>query len=358
MKKSFERKVLENLEPYKYIKAEYKIKLDANESQFNLSDKVRERLCKYITGEFNANFYPNSDCDLLRDTIAKHYGLKSENIVVGAGSDQIIDIIYKAFLNQGDRVVVPYPTFSMYELTAKVYEGTPVRVKIASNGGYEYAVSKFIDTIKNEKAKIAFICTPNSPTGNTMSLKEIRQVIEACPDTLIVVDEAYGEFTNQTAISLVNEYNNLIILKTFSKAYGLAAARVGYSVSCNETADSLNKVKPPYNVAALSQIMAQYVLDDVEESGKRIKDIVLQRNSLFEELKKIQGVKVFPSEANFLLIKVEDSQKAYKALLDNGIVAINFGDKEDLENCMRISVGLDWQNKLILDSLRLIKEGN
>lgn len=351
MIKNLEKKGLKNIQPYKYVEAEYKIKLDANESQFNLSDTVREKLCKYITKGFNANFYPDSNCDLLRESIAQYCNVKAENIVVGAGSDQLIDIIFNAFVNQGDKIVVPYPTFSMYELTAKVYGGTPVRVKIAVDEGYQYNVSKFIDVIKKENAKAAFICNPNSPTGNAMRIEDVRRVIEACPDTLIVVDEAYGEFTNQTAVPLIYQYDNLVVLKTFSKAFGLAAVRVGYSLSCKDTAEILYKVKPPYNVAELSQIMAQYVLADIEESKRRIKEIVLQREFLYNELRKIQGIKVFPSHSNFILIKVKDSGKVYQSLLEKGILVINFGNREDLENCLRISVGLDWQNKLVVDSL-------
>ncbi|MGE5329168.1 MAG: histidinol-phosphate transaminase [Deltaproteobacteria bacterium] len=352
MIKNLEKKGLKNIEPYKYIKAEYKIKLDANESQFGLSDVVRERLHKYIDNGYSANFYPDSDCDSLRDSIAEYCNVKPENIVVGAGSDQLIDVIYNAFLNADDKVVVPYPTFSMYELTAKLYGGIAARVKIAANEGYEYNVANFIKTVKNEKPKIAFICTPNSPTGNIMSVEDIKNVVQACPEALIIVDEAYGEFTNQTAVPLINEFDNLIVLKTFSKAFGIAGARVGYSISCSQTAEILNKVKPPYNVAVLSQITAQYVLEDFEESNKRIKEIVKQRNFLYEELSKIPGIKAFPSEANFLLIKVKDSKKVYKALLDNGIVVINFGEKESLENCLRISVGLESHNKLVIDSLK------
>jgi len=353
MIEEIEKKSLKSIEPYKYIKAEYDIKLDANESQFNLSETVREKLYKYINDEFNANFYPNSDCDCLREAIAQYCNAAADDIVVGAGSDQLIDIIYKAFLNLGEKVVVPYPTFSMYELTARIYGGIPVRVGLKAGEEYKYDVPKFIQTIKTEKAKIAFICSPNSPTGNNLSIEEIKQIIKSCPETLIVVDEAYGEFTNQTAIPLTKEFDNLIILKTFSKAFGIAAARVGYSVSCSQTANILNKVKPPYNVATLSQIVAQSVMEDYAENNKRIQEIVKQRELLFAELSKISGIKVFPSESNFLLIKVEDSKRVYKALLDNRILVINFGEKEDLENCLRISVGLEWQNRLIVDSLQL-----
>lgn len=355
MIKNLEKKGLENIVPYKYIKAEYSIKLDANESQFNLSETVREKLCKYITEEFNANFYPDSNCDSLRESIAEYCGTEAENIVVGAGSDQIIDIIYNAFLNQGDKVVVPYPTFSMYELTAKLYGGTPARVGLAAEEGYEYDFYRFIDMVRDEKAKIAFICSPNSPTGNNISINCITKIIESCPETLIVVDEAYGEFSEQTVIPLTKQFDNLIVLKTFSKAFGIAAARVGYSISCKETTNILNKVKPPYNVAALSQIMAKYVLDNMEESKRRIEEIIKQREYLYHELKKIDGIEVFPSESNFILIKVQDSKKVYEALLEKGILVINFGSKEDLENCLRISVGLEWQNKLLVDSLKSIK---
>ncbi len=341
-----------NFTPYNANQIPYKIKLDANESPFDLPQSVRHKLANWLLEAPELNLYPDTDSIELRNALAEHWGLDPESFVIGTGSDQLIQVLIHLFVGQGDKVLCPEPSFSMYKLTTKIAGGIPVDFPLNKEDNYSYPVDNLIEVVNNEKIKLVFLCTPNNPTGGILPEKDIIRIIENCNDSVIVVDEAYAEFSGETVISLVERYQNLVVLRTFSKAYGLAGIRCGYSVSGKEMADQINKIRPPYNISSLSQKVAKWVLEEKRELNENIQVIIKERDYLAEVLSEIPDVTVYPSQANFILIKVQDVHSMNRRLMDRGILVRAYGSTPMLENCLRITVGTRPQNDMVVDTIK------
>lgn len=345
------RKELENFIPYNANQKPFKIKLDANESPFELPDNVKKKLAAYFLGDTSIRFYPDAGAVELRKTISEALNVDTDEIVVGNGSDQLIEIILNAFVNQGESVICPMPSFGMYKISTIIRGGTPVDYILEKENGYNYDIFKGIELIKKHNAKVIFLCTPNNPTGNVISSDMLLKLLKECPQTLVVVDEAYVEFWGESVAGFIKDYQNLIVLRTFSKAFGLAGIRCGYSISCKDIAQALNKVRPPYNIGSLSQLIAKLVLDEKAEVEKHIEYLKLQRQYLEEALKKIRGVHVYKSCANFILVKIDNALDVNAKLIERGIMVRDFINAPMLEDCLRISVGNKEQNAVLLEAL-------
>ncbi len=341
------RKDLENFRPYHADVPEHKIKLDANESPFALPEAIRSEFIKWFENEEDLNIYPDSDCNALREAIAQFWSVDKENILCGVGSDQIIDYITKVFLEPGDVVVAPKPSFSMYALTSVLNHGKIIEIELKNSAIYN--IYDIIESVNKHKAKLLFLCTPNNPTGNSLTENEIIQIVSSldCP---VLVDEAYADFSGQTMIPYINKYKNMIVLRTFSKAYGLAGARVGYAVASSEMIEAIGIVKAPYNLSTISQTLAILALKHSDEYKKRIETLNRNKDSLYKELKTIPGVEVFPSDANFLFIKTD--RNISKAFSDNGILIRTF--KRGENEVIRLSVGTKEQNQAVFGLLKNI----
>lgn len=338
---------IKDLLPYKVKEYEDIIKLDANENN-NAAYLLNEKLGKAIM-ELEINKYPDSDCTELRGMLSKELDLDIEQIIVGCGSDQLIALIMSAFIGSGDKMLTHIPTFGIYKIAAQIVGGATVEVPL--NEDFSFDLGSFVETMQEEKPKVIFLTNPNNPTGNIMSREQITEIVRLSKG-IVVVDEAYYEFYGESVIGLVSKYENLIVLRTLSKAYGLAGARVGYGVASKRLMDILYKVKTPYNVASLSQVAAKICLTNKEILHNTVKEIVEEREKMINSLKEIPGFKVFESYANFVLCKLNNARNIYDYLLDNKVLVRYFGEKGPLSNCLRISVGTKEENELVIRLLR------
>lgn len=322
------------------------IKLDGNENPYGCSPKVRKALEEYSS----YHIYPDSEQRQLRERLQEYTGISSELTVVGSGSDELIDLIMRLFVGPGDTVVNCVPTFGMYPFSTQSWGGRILNVPRNETFGIDLdATKRAICT----GAKVIFIASPNNPTGNTASVADICELLDT--PVMVVVDEAYYEFSGKTAIHLVQEHDNLVVLRTFSKWAGLAGLRVGYGIFPHWVISYLTTVKPPYNVNAAAQLAAIESLSDLAYLAGTITSIISERQRLLEEIKTIDCFKPWPSEANFILCGVsgQDARDIYLALKSRGIL-VRYFDTPLLRNYIRISIGKPEQNKALVAALREI----
>lgn len=336
------RKDLLSFKAYKPQEQRVKRKLDANESPFPLPEKVLEEFCQYLKGDYEPNRYPNTNSDGLRQVLSQEYKVAEENVIVGVGSDQLIDYVCRAFLEPGDKVVVPSPSFSMYTITAELNHGKVVECPLEED--FEYSIDKFIGTIIEHDPKIVILCSPNNPTGNRLS-NEAISLIASQTKGILLVDEAYGDFAKETALDILNEHANMIVLRTLSKAMGVASIRVGYGIAGKEMISCLEKVKAPYNINDLSQKLAIFLLKNKKRRMKEIDYLIDERIYLAKKLESI-GLKVYPSEANFILVEVKDKDISNQ-LLGKGILVRGFTHPQ-LKDCLRVSIGNREDNDAVI----------
>ncbi|GMQ65190.1 histidinol-phosphate transaminase [Vallitalea maricola] len=350
MIKDYIRRDLKDFTPYHAPLKEYDVKLDANENPYLHDEIVINKVKEWLNDCNNIRRYPDTDCNELRNAIAKFWQVEKENVVCGVGSDQLIDCILKVFLEPRDKVLMPTPSFSMYKLATKLNRGIPVEFTL--NEDFSYDVNKILNLYNEVRPKCIFICTPNNPTGNIMTIEDIEKLLQKieCP---LIIDEAYSEYIDDTMINKFREYDNLIVLKTFSKAYGLAGLRVGYGIASKSMVDAINIVIPPYHLNSLSQFLAKIVIENSEQYDKKIKEIINNRKWLIDNLKEINYVdKVYPSHANYLLIKVSDTDIAAK-LEKHKILVRGYGDQGELANCIRVTVGTEEENQQLIKVMKM-----
>ncbi|HOM02364.1 MAG TPA: histidinol-phosphate transaminase [Acetivibrio sp.] len=343
------RPELQKLVPYVSHQIPYRIKLDANESPFELPESIRKKLADYFLKGPGLNIYPDNESVELRKTLAKYWNVNPDEVVVGTGSNQLIQLIITVFVGKGEKVVYPWPSFSMYKINTLIAGGEPVGVLLDKDKDFGFDTDNFIAAVKEERAKVAFLCNPNNPTGGMISSEDIERILKECSNSIIVVDEAYAEFCNESVIPLVKKYENLVVLRTFSKAYLLAGARCGYSISGPEIANEINKIRPTYNVSSLTQLIAQMVFEKQEEMQKMIQYLINQRGELEAGLKKIKDVYIYPSCANYVLIKVPKADEISKELEKRGILVRSFPGDPVLYDCIRITVGTKEENDIFLE---------
>lgn len=341
------KRSIEKLSAYKVKKEDLKIKLNANESPYDMPIELKKLIADALLNE-SLNRYPDSESHELKKRILNYTGLDNENIILGNGSDEIIKMIIDAFLDKDDIVVTHSPTFSMYRINSNIAGGKVIEIE---NDLFEIDIDKLIDIANENKAKIIFLCTPNNPTGTLIPSEDIIKVLKNT-NSLVVVDEAYYEFCGQTMIDKVNEYKNLIVLRTLSKAFGLAGIRVGYGAANKEIIDILNKVKPPYNLNKLSQLVGTIALDNKDIFSKCIEKIIRERKRLVNELSSMVYIEVIPSYGNFILIRSDKYSEILKGLENKGIGVKGYGEVGILKNCIRISIGTKEENEMVLNVLK------
>lgn len=328
------------------------IKLDANENN-SLAYKFNEKISKAIM-DLKINEYPDSDSNELREILGEKLGFGPENIMISCGADQMISIIVNAFIDPGDSILTFSPSFSMYSISTKLVGGNVIEVPLGEDFKFNY--DEFIKVIETQEAKIVFLCTPNNPTGGIISREDIIGILDKA-ESIVVLDEAYIEFDGEGHLDLIEKYPNLLILRTLSKAYGLAGARVGYGIASKELMDILYKTKPVYNVSSISQEAAKIVLEEEELVNNILSEIKEERDKMFEELKSIKNIKVYESHANFLLFKVEDSKRVFDYLVEKGILVRYFGQEGPLANHLRVAIGRKEENQIVIQRLKEVLEG-
>jgi len=345
MIQDFFRKDLSDFESYSAGKTEYKVRLNANESFDNLGAEVRREIGKVIENSIY-NRYPDADALEVCDLYSKYANVKNVNVMAGNGSDECIQIIAHTFLDTGDKVAMQSPDFSMYGLYTKVAGGIPIEFPLSKE--LELDVQGFISMANSEKVKIVFLSNPNNPTGNTIKREDIISIIEGCK-CVVVIDEAYFEFYGESVLDKIEKYDNLIVLRTCSKI-GLAAIRIGFMITNSILMLELKKVKPPYNVNSITQSIASVILKDSDIINRNVKNILHERKYLWEKLSKIDGIKLYKAQANFILIKVKNALEIKKRLLEQSINVRSF-TSGPLINCLRITIGSRQENDCLLKNI-------
>ncbi|WP_299116951.1 histidinol-phosphate transaminase [uncultured Winogradskyella sp.] len=331
---------IKTIKAYSSARDEYKdasadmIFIDANENPFKT----------------NVNRYPDPQQSKLKERLASIKGVKTSQILFGNGSDEVLDLLFRVFCEPNrDNVITLPPTYGMYSVLADLNAVQIQSVLLDDN--FEPRVNEILKT-QNEYSKLLFLCSPNNPTANSFNAHKIEELIEGFKG-IVVIDEAYIDFSNcDSWISRLNEFPNLVITQTFSKAYGLAGIRLGICYASEYIISILNKIKPPYNVNQLTQDKALERLDELEQVKQEVDSILEQRIVLANELSNISFVqKVYPSDANFLLVKVDDAHQRYSQLIERGVVVRNRTTQPLCENCLRFTIGTEEENKTLIKIL-------
>ncbi len=325
------------------------IKLDANENPYNLPADLRRQFCERLANvEFNR--YPEAGSPSLRRRLAEQLGVAAEEIMVGNGSDELIQILCTAVAGPAATVLLPFPTFVMYRITA-INSGCRVR-EIPLDGECDLDLAAMLAAIRSDRPALAFLSYPNNPTGNCFSEEKIAAIIAAFPG-IVVVDEAYFPFSGRTLLPWREQHPNLAILRTVSKA-GLAALRVGFLIARPELIRELDKIRLPYNVNTLSQQLALACLDAGEALDRHAREVVAGREFLAARLSALPGIRLVKSSANFLFFYCAfDANHICNYLLERGILIKGFPTLGSLRNCLRVTVGTAKENE---EFLRVVQE--
>jgi histidinol-phosphate aminotransferase len=327
------------LVPYSCARDEYQgnegIFLDANESPFG-----------------PLNRYPDPRQSELRKTISMIKGMSAENIFLGNGSDEVIDLCYRIFCTPGrDRAMIFPPTYGMYQVSAAVNDIEVLQIPLDED--FNLDLRHITPLLADERLKLVFICSPNNPTGNCMDPDRIERIIQNF-NGIVVIDEAYSDFSREPSfLEKIRQYDNLIVMQTFSKAMGLAAARIGMAFASEDVIKYFFRMKPPYNISTINQQAALERLNDLRQITVQTETIITERKRLAEKLEMLPLVKkVYPSDSNFLLVQMEDPDSVYSSLINNNIIVRN--RSREIDGCLRITTGTRSENDSLIKELEKI----
>nr|WP_315182621.1 histidinol-phosphate transaminase [uncultured Flavobacterium sp.] len=335
------RENVKSMKPYSSARDEFEdfdtadmIFLDANENPF----------------ENGVNRYPDPQQSSVKVVLAKQKKVKTNQILLGNGSDEVLDLLFRAFCEpKVDNVITLPPTYGMYGVLANINAVENKEILLSTD--FQPQIEKIMKAV-DENTKIIFLCSPNNPTGNSFSDENVTYLLKNF-NGLVVIDEAYIDFSEKESwVNKLDEYPNLIITQTLSKAYGLAGIRLGICYASAEVISVLNKIKPPYNVNELTQQRAIFRLGNEAKINSEIDSIIIQRTDLLKVLLNVKFVeKIYPTEANFILIKVDDANKRYDELIAKGIVIRNRTTQPLCENTLRLTIGTEVENKKLIEAL-------
>ncbi|MCO5239368.1 MAG: histidinol-phosphate transaminase [Chitinophagaceae bacterium] len=339
------RENVKRLVPYSSARDEFsgeaKIFLDANENSLG------SPTIKWY------NRYPDPHQRQLKEKLSAIKGVSPKNIFIGNGSDECIDILFRAFCNPGkDNVIICPPTYGMYEVSAHINDVEVRKIPLLEDFQLDLV---HMENRVDDFTKIIWLCSPNNPTGNALNREDVETVLNNFPG-IVVIDEAYINFSRyRSFVQELTEYPNLVVLQTLSKAWGLAGLRLGMAFASEEILAACNKIKPPYNVGQATQELVLKALDRLDEVNDMIRILVEERNIMAEQLLSVSIVeRVYPSDANFLLVKVKDARSVYEVLVKDGIVVRDRSNVQLCDNCLRITIGNPGENEALLNSLKKI----
>ncbi len=334
------RENVKNLTPYSCARDEFKgstgIFLDANENPYG-----------------KLNRYPDPYQKELKRAISGFKEISEENIFLGNGSDEIIDLCFRVFCRPGvDKALTFTPTYGMYEVSASVNDVQVIKIPL--NTSFQIDMQKVTPLLSDKSLKLIFICSPNNPSGNSMNYADVEYLVSKS-ESIVVIDEAYIDFSDKPSfIKLVEKYPNLIVMQTFSKAFGLASVRVGMAFAGSAIVQYFNKIKPPYNISTINQKTALSKISRSFEVAKQVRKIKREKEKLIFQIVKLDLTEmIYPSDANFILVKVKDADLIYGELVKMNIITRNRNSV--VRNCIRITVGKPSENKLLLKALKTIK---
>lgn len=324
---------------YEGIKNNDGIRLNGNENGFNpFRDNIKNLALKI--GNVEMNRYPDDRYRKLKEAYGKYCGVDKENIIPGNGSDEVINLVISKYINKGDNLVTLDPDFSMYDFYVSINQGIINKFKFPLD---DFNIENFIEFAKSKEPKVIIFSNPNNPTGGVIERKDIIRLLDNFTNTMVVVDEAYYEFYGQSVIDLVNDYENLIVTRTLSKAWGMAALRVGFLIANRDLIDELIFNKVPYNINSLSTAISRKLINFPGKMWISTKEIIEQRDILYNQLKslegKITGIRFYKSNANFIYGEGSSSENIFSTLREYGIHIRNFDNK-----AIRITVGTPSEN--------------
>jgi histidinol-phosphate aminotransferase len=328
------------------------IRLDLSISKYSPAPNVKEALQNALE---QINEYPSSNWYRLREKLAALNSINSENVLLANGLDEGIDIVTRTFVDPGAKVVIPTPTFSQFEIAALRQDAVPVELYFLTQSNYQFNETQVIETVQRENVQLVWICNPNNPTG----IVERNKIIEVLENVkcLVAVDECYHEFYGETIMDLVPDFENLLVLRSFSKTYGLAGLRIGFLAGNADLISLVHKMRQPLGVNLLAQIAALAVLENREYYEQHWRVIKRERKTLCTQLAKL-GLEILPSETNSLLIRTPQAKSLFQSLWDNKILVFRGWDAAEFsglgENFLRITVGSPEENAFLLKTLQKI----
>ena len=349
------RDSLSHMPIYDTREEDWIIKLNANESNIGLPPLVEDRIMTCLAHISFAR-YPNEEYDLLCEQLGTAYAYRRENVIIGNGSSEIIEKVFYVFGgNPNHKIVYPSPSFSMYEIYAAAAEAEGISVPLSEE--YSLDLDLFIQTINENHASLAVLCNPNNPTGLTLTEEDIEYIAKHI-SCAFLIDEAYAEFSEYSAVSLMKKYPHMMVARTFSKAYALAACRVGYMLAHTDVIDMIARTYMPYHMNVLSLVAADIVFQMRAEFEPQIQMLCEERMRIQDKYEHLTGVKVYPSHTNFLLIHYPKSTELNAELIQHRIGVRSFGKAPLLENKLRISIGRPDENDEVYRVIRDFVEAN
>ena len=340
---------VKNLTPYEPISGTYEIRLDANESFLKFSEEIENEMIQALKNTA-FNRYPDPMATKLVDGFSKYFGVNPECVTAGNGSDEIISVIMNAFLQKGDKILTLEPDFSMYRFYAEIAECESV--KYQKNENLDVNIDDVISLANNEKVRIVIFSNPCNPTSRIITRDDVRKLIKST-DALVVLDEAYMDFADQSLLSEFNDYDNLIILKTCSKALGSAALRLGFAVANKTLTNVIRAVKSPYNVNSVSQALGEVLFAHPDYIDNCIETVVNSRKELYSAILQIKSDKIekaFETHTNFVFLKVKNAKQVFEKMKENSIIVRNMGDY------LRITAGTKNENEKMLETFKKVLE--
>jgi histidinol-phosphate aminotransferase len=340
---------LADVKPYKVPLVRTRVELDSNENPWNLPPDVVDLIQSELDG-LDFNRYPDNGAARLRSGLALRFGVDAENVMAGNGSNEVLLNLFLAFGGAGRTALLFVPTYSMHPVLARVAMTEVILAPLA--GDFSLTTDAALNAVGRYTPNIVFVTNPNNPTGSSVAIETIEAICRS-GDHLVVVDEAYGEFGGATCLPLIAKYKNLAIVKTFSKAWRLASARVGYCLADAGIIAALDKVRLPYNLNALSMAAAAVVLENRDAVLASVAEIVSERARVMAALESIDGISPFPSLANFILFRAAESADAiFDRLMSRGVQVRNFNGQPGLDNCLRVTIGAPVENDDFLAALK------
>lgn len=338
-----EKQSVKELQPYVVNPVVCSVKLDANEGNKDLF----KDLIKDIGDDFYLNLYPDDNYTQLKEAIVNYIGCKIENISVGNGSSELLDLCVKTFVDTNELILSLDPTFSMYSIYAKIVNSR----YIGAGEGNDFIINvdDVIKSIEENDPKLTIICNPNNPTGTTIKRDDVLRIVKST-DNVVIVDEAYMEFSNESVVDEIENYDNLIVVKTMSKAFSMAGIRTGYLIANEELVKTIEKVRPPYNLNSISALLATKALKQKDKMLSYVENLKVEREKIYEKLIDM-GVKAYKSGANFVFFSSKVDNLAEK-LIDNDVLIRKFGGK--LDNYYRVTVGSPKENEAFLNAMKKI----
>ncbi|WP_018591162.1 histidinol-phosphate transaminase [Terrisporobacter glycolicus] len=336
-----EKQSVKELQPYVVNPIVCSVKLDANEG----SKDLFKDLVKQLGEDFYLNVYPDDSYIDLKKAISNYVGCKISNICVGNGSSELLDLCIKTFVDRDELILSLDPSFAMYSVYAKIFDTKYMGAK--SEDDFVINADKVIHAIKENNPKVTIICNPNNPTGSMIKKDDVIRIIKST-DNIVIVDEAYMEFGDESVVDEIENYKNLIVVKTLSKAFSMAGIRTGYLLACEDLVNTVEKVRPPYNLNSISAFLATKALEKKDKMRTYVKEIKKEREKVYKSLLDM-NVKVFPSGANFIFFH-SDIKNLEDKLIKEDVLIRRFGGK--LDNHYRVTIGSEDENNEFIKAMK------